>query len=119
MANSNDGGGTGRKPASNAGKLLRDPKTPKKVKDVAVSDLAQASRKPKTNGEIHSGGRCFGCVLAERARILLAGPGGEVSAQLRPLLVALTTIPNPATVITWLDDRGGIGSSRKLTNPTR
>jgi hypothetical protein len=44
MANSNDGGGTGRKPASNAGKLLRDPKTPKKVKDVAASDLAQAPR---------------------------------------------------------------------------
>jgi hypothetical protein len=53
-------------------------------------------------GEIHSGGRCFGCVLAERARILLAGPGGEVSAQLHPLLVALTTVANPATVVTWL-----------------
>jgi hypothetical protein len=53
-------------------------------------------------GEIHSGGRCFGCVLAERARILLAGPGGAVSAQLRPLLAALTTVTNPATVVTWL-----------------
>jgi hypothetical protein len=42
MANSNDGEGTGRKSASNAGKLLRDPKTPKKVKDVAARDLAQA-----------------------------------------------------------------------------
>jgi hypothetical protein len=51
MANSNDGGGTGRKPASNAGKLLRDPKTPKKVKDVAASDLAQAPRKRKKNGK--------------------------------------------------------------------
>lgn len=51
MVNSNDGGGTGRKPASNAGKLLRDPKTPKKVKDVAASDLAQAPRKPKKNGQ--------------------------------------------------------------------
>jgi hypothetical protein len=51
MANSNDVGGTGRKPASNAGKLLRDPKTPKKVKDVAASDLAQAPRKPKKNGK--------------------------------------------------------------------
>jgi hypothetical protein len=40
--------------------------------------------------------------LAERARILLAGPGGEVSAQLRPLLVALTTVANPATVVAWL-----------------
>jgi hypothetical protein len=51
MANSNDGGGTGRKPARNAGKLLRDPKTPKKVKDVAASDLAQAPRKPNKNGK--------------------------------------------------------------------
>ena len=39
--------GTGRKPASDAGKLLRNPKTPKKVKDVAASDLAQAPRHPK------------------------------------------------------------------------
>jgi len=47
MAASKDGKGTGTKPASDAGKLLRDPKTPKKVKDVAASDLAQAPRKPK------------------------------------------------------------------------
>jgi hypothetical protein len=53
-------------------------------------------------GEIHSGGRCFGCVLAERAHALLAGPGGEVSAELHPLFVALTTVTNPATVVTWL-----------------
>jgi hypothetical protein len=53
-------------------------------------------------GEIHSGRRCFGCVLAERARILLAGPGGEVSAQLHPLLGALSTVTNPATVVSWL-----------------
>ncbi len=39
--------GTGRKPASDAGELLRDPKTPKDVKDVAASDLAQAPRHPK------------------------------------------------------------------------
>jgi hypothetical protein len=47
MATNSDREGTGKKPASNAGKLLRDPKTPKKVKDVAASDLAQAPRKPK------------------------------------------------------------------------
>jgi hypothetical protein len=40
MATSKDGKGTGPKPASDAGKLLRNPKTPKKVKDVAASDLA-------------------------------------------------------------------------------
>jgi len=53
-------------------------------------------------GEIHSGGRCFGCVLAERAHALLARPDGEVSAELRPLFVAFTTVTNPATVVTWL-----------------
>ena len=53
-------------------------------------------------GEIHSGRRCFRCVLGERARILLAGPGGDVSAQLHPLLEALTTVTNPATMVSWL-----------------
>ncbi len=41
MATSCDRKGTGPKPASDAGKLLRKPKTPKDVKDVAASDLAQ------------------------------------------------------------------------------
>jgi hypothetical protein len=47
MAAISDRKGTGRKPASNAGELLRNPKTSKKVKDVAASDLAQAPRHPK------------------------------------------------------------------------
>jgi hypothetical protein len=51
MANNNGGKGTGRKPASDAGKLLRNPKTPKKVKEVSASDLAQAPRKPRKNGK--------------------------------------------------------------------
>ena len=51
MANSNGGSGTGRKPASDAGKLLRNPKTPKKVKEVSASDLAQAPRKPEKKGK--------------------------------------------------------------------
>lgn len=40
---------TGKKPASDAGKLLRKPSTPAKTKEVAGSDLAQAkkgARKP-------------------------------------------------------------------------
>lgn len=37
--------GTNKKPASDAAKLLRNPATPKKVKEVAASDLAQARRK--------------------------------------------------------------------------
>jgi hypothetical protein len=42
---------TGKKAASDAGKLLRDPKSTKKEKEVAASDLAQRkgamSSKPK------------------------------------------------------------------------
>ena len=46
MANSNGGRGTGRnRPAM--GQLPSNPKTPKKVKEVAASDLAQARPKPK------------------------------------------------------------------------
>lgn len=38
---------TSKKAASDAGKLLANKKTPKKVKEVAASDLAQAKRRPK------------------------------------------------------------------------
>jgi hypothetical protein len=38
---------TGKKPASDSGRLLGNPKTPKKVKEISASDLAQAKhRKP-------------------------------------------------------------------------
>jgi hypothetical protein len=46
MADS-DRKGTGKKPASDAGKLLSDPESPEDVKDVAASDLAQVKRRPK------------------------------------------------------------------------
>lgn len=36
------------------------------------------------------------------AHTVLAGPDGEVSAELHPLFVALTTVTNPATMVTWL-----------------
>lgn len=39
--------GDGKKLASDAGKLLSDAKSPKDVKDVAASDLAQVNRRPK------------------------------------------------------------------------
>jgi hypothetical protein len=39
---------TGKKTASQAGKDLRDPKTPKKDRGPIASDLAQAARKPKS-----------------------------------------------------------------------
>ena len=41
---------TGKKDASQAGKLLSNPKTPKPVKSVAASDLAQAKGEGKGKG---------------------------------------------------------------------
>lgn len=35
---------TGKKPASDAGKILSNPKSTKKEKEVAASDLAQAAK---------------------------------------------------------------------------
>ena len=48
-AKSGDREGTGPKPASDAGELLRNPETPEDVKDVAASDLAQVARHPKND----------------------------------------------------------------------
>jgi len=42
---------TSKGDASKAGKLLSNPKTPKNVKSVAASDLAQAKSKPKGKGK--------------------------------------------------------------------
>jgi hypothetical protein len=39
---------TGKKPASDAGKILRNPTSSKKEKEVAASDLAQAKHKKTT-----------------------------------------------------------------------
>ena len=78
--------------------------------------LDYACRECGRAGQIHSGGRCFYCVLAERARILLAGPGGDIPAQLHPLLDALTTVTNPATAVKWL---GASRSARLLGNLAR
>ncbi len=38
---------TGKKPASDAGKILSDPRSTKKEKEVEASDLAQSPRKKK------------------------------------------------------------------------
>jgi len=38
---------TGKKAASDAGKILSDPRSTKKEKEIAASDLAQAKRHPK------------------------------------------------------------------------
>ena len=46
---------TGKKPASDAGKLLGSKNTPKKTKEVAASDLAQAKKKPPEKKKIRHG----------------------------------------------------------------
>jgi hypothetical protein len=38
---------TGKKPASDSGKTLRNPKSNKTMREIAASDLAQAKHKPK------------------------------------------------------------------------
>jgi hypothetical protein len=42
---------TGKKPASDASKQLRDPKSTKKEKEVAASDLAQRKGATKDSGK--------------------------------------------------------------------
>ena len=42
---------TGKKAASDAGKILRDPKSTKKEKEVAASDLAQRREPSKSKGK--------------------------------------------------------------------
>src|SRR6266704_3266799 len=74
MATSNDGKGTGPKPASDAGKLLRNPKTPKKVKDVAASDLRRrrASRR-RTVSDRHRPGPATRAANGDPVRRLRQG----------------------------------------------
>ena len=43
---------TGKEPASDAGKLLGDKKTPKDVKEIAASDLAQAKHKKEPEKKV-------------------------------------------------------------------
>ncbi len=42
---------TGKKAASDAGKVLSDPKSTKKEKEIAASDLAQAKHRPTDSGK--------------------------------------------------------------------
>lgn len=42
---------SGKKPASDAGKLLGSSKTPPKVKEVAASVLSQAKKEPEQTGK--------------------------------------------------------------------
>lgn len=52
--------------------------------------------------ELHSGGRCWACVLEEQVRTVLAGPHGTVPPALEPLARALATMPRANSGVTWL-----------------
>ncbi len=41
---------TGKKPASDAGRVLQDPKSTKKEREIAASDLAQAKKGSSKGG---------------------------------------------------------------------
>jgi hypothetical protein len=50
-------------------------------------------------------GRCWWCVLTELVTDVLAGPGGEVPAQLRPLAEGLMSMRRPQSGVVWLRQR--------------
>jgi hypothetical protein len=47
-------------------------------------------------------GRCWWCVLAELVTGVLAGPGGQVPAHLRPLADGLVSLRRPQSGVVWL-----------------
>jgi hypothetical protein len=51
---------------------------------------------------IRSRGLCSRCVTRQRLEAALAGPYGEVSDQLQPLVDALASAPDPRSVAVWL-----------------
>src|SRR5664280_1854796 len=55
-----------------------------------------------TGGRLYADGRCPRCVLGVRLEQHLTGPGGHVSAQLRPLLEALARTEDARGVLCWL-----------------
>ncbi|MEO3798020.1 hypothetical protein ABGB14_48155 [Nonomuraea sp. B10E15] len=55
-----------------------------------------------TGGRLYADGCCPRCVLKVRLDQHLAGPDGQVNAQLRPLLQAMASAENARTVLNWL-----------------
>jgi hypothetical protein len=51
---------------------------------------------------IKSRGLCSRCITRQRLQTALAGPDGEVVEQLRPLVDALVSAPDPRSVAVWL-----------------
>jgi hypothetical protein len=57
-----------------------------------------------TDNLIFADGMCVPCVTRHRLEELLTGPDGTVAAQLQPLLAAVASARNPASVLRWLHD---------------
>ena len=55
-----------------------------------------------SSGRLYAKGLCARCLLPRRLRHHLAGPDGQVSGQLAPVLSALTAAKNPHGVLWWL-----------------
>lgn len=55
-----------------------------------------------TSGRLYAEGLCPRCLLPRRLQHHLAGPDGQVAAQLTPVLHALTAAKNPHGVLWWL-----------------
>jgi hypothetical protein len=53
-------------------------------------------------GRLYADGRCPRCALAVRLDEHLAGPGGSVPSQLRPLRDALAAVADPRGILCWL-----------------
>ncbi len=55
-----------------------------------------------TSGRLYAEGLCPRCLLPQRLRRHLAGPGGEVPGQLAPVVQALAAAGNPRGMLQWL-----------------
>jgi hypothetical protein len=68
---------------------------------------------PSTAGA-YEGGRCARCVMIDQVRQLLAGPDGDVPAQLQPLLAAFAAVEEPRTVLAWVRRSSGARAISQL-----
>ena len=68
----------------------------------AGHDAVYTCRQCGRPGNPYARGRCAYCVLADRARDLLTGPGGSISPQLQPLAAAFAQISRPFAGIQWI-----------------
>jgi hypothetical protein len=65
---------------------------------------------------IRSGGLCSRCYTANQLRKAFAGPDGDVSAQLKPLVDALSEAKDPRSVAVWLSKSAAACKLRQLAS---